>query len=87
MAHRVGEHAHLETGRLEVHGEVAGALAQGVDQGVVATASVNMSNPSRVVVSVHKTGGGAGNDVAGSSATIVTLTFNAKTAGTSTWAI
>src|SRR4029079_12719073 len=32
VAHRVGEHAHLETGRLEVRGEVAGALAQGVDQ-------------------------------------------------------
>lgn len=63
------------------------ALTATGGQTVVATASTNASNPSHVVVSVHKTGGGAGNDVAGASAVIVTLAFDTLMAGTSTVAI
>ena len=67
---------------------VAGnALTQFAGQTIEATASPNMSDASRIEVHVHKSGGGVGNGVAGASAVIVELTFNAVMSGTSTLAI
>ena len=53
----------------------------------MATATPDMSDPSVIVVSVHKTGGGAGNDVPGPFAVVVNLTFNANFAGSTTLSI
>ena len=67
---------------------VAGsALVATGGQTVVATASPDMSDPSIIVVSVHKTGGGAGDGVPGNSAAIVSLTFTATMAGSTTLSI
>jgi hypothetical protein len=67
---------------------VAGsALTPTGGQTVVATAGPDMSDPSLIVVSVHKTGGGAGNAVPGASAVIVNLTFSANLAGSTTLSI
>jgi len=64
-----------------------GALTATTGQTVVATASADVSDPSLIVVSVHKTGGGAGDDVPGPLATIVNLTFTATMAGSTTLSI
>ena len=67
---------------------VAGnALTVFAGQSIVATATPSVGDASVIVVSVHKDGGGLGNGIAGNSAMIVQLTFNAVMAGTSTLAI
>ena len=68
-------------------GVAGGALTATGGQTVVATASPDLSDPSVIVVSVHKTGGGAGNDVPGPFAVVVNLTFNANFAGSTTLSI
>jgi hypothetical protein len=64
-----------------------GALVPTGGQTVVATATTSTSDPSVVNVSVHKTGGGDGDAVAGSSAVVVRLTFSANMSGSTTLAI
>jgi hypothetical protein len=61
-----------------------GALTASGGQTIVATATATTANPGDVVVSVHKTGGGLGNGIAGSAAVIVSLTFETLMPGTST---
>jgi hypothetical protein len=64
-----------------------GALIVGTGQTIVVTASTDVGDPSIVDVSVHKTGGGAGDDLPGASATIVNLTFSANMSGSATLSI
>ena len=64
-----------------------GALTAGSGQTIVVTATPDMSDPSIVVISVRKTGGGAGDDIPGPSAVIVNLTFSANMAGSTTLSI
>jgi len=64
-----------------------GALTATGNQTIEATASPDVSDPTLIEVHVHKSGGGAGNGVAGSSAVIVELAFDALMQGTSTLAI
>ena len=61
-----------------------GALTASAGQTIVATATANVANPADIVVSVHKTGGGLGNGIAGSAAILVSLTFETLMPGTST---
>lgn len=63
------------------------ALVPTGGQTVVAVADVSGSDATHVVVGVSKTGGGLGNGITGSSATIVNLTFALQTAGTTSLAI
>lgn len=64
-----------------------GALVATGGQTVVVTASADVADPSLIDVSVHKTGGGAGDDVSGPSADIVNLTFSANMSGSTTLSI
>jgi hypothetical protein len=64
-----------------------GALTAASGQTIVVTGTPNMADPSIVNISVHKTGGGAGDDIPGASAVIVSMTFTANMAGSTTLAI
>ena len=64
-----------------------GALTAASGQTIVVTATPDMSDPSIVDISVHKTGGGTGDNIPGASAVIVSLTFTANMAGSTTLAI
>ncbi len=67
---------------------VAGnALTASAGQTVEVLAKPDTSDPSHIVVGVSKLGGGSGNGVAGASATIVSLAFDVRKAGTSTLSI
>lgn len=74
--------------RLLAGSAVAGnALTVSGGQSVTVQAGPDQSDPTHIVVGVTKVGGGAGNGVAGASAIIVSLTFQALKQGTSTLAI
>jgi hypothetical protein len=63
------------------------ALTAGDGQTVVTNAAVDAADASHIVLGVSKTGGGAGNGIAGTSAIVVQMTFQALKAGATTLAI
>jgi hypothetical protein len=63
------------------------ALTTSGGQTVVTNASVDAADASHIVVGVSKSGGGAGNGIAGTSAIVVQMTFQALKAGATTLAI
>jgi len=63
------------------------ALQAFASQTITALAAPDTSDPTHIVVSVGKLGGGAGNGVAGSSAVALSLAFDVLKEGSSTLAI
>lgn len=63
------------------------ALVASAGQGVLKQVGPDTSDPSHIVVGVTKTGGPPGNGIAGPSAVVIELAFQALKAGTTTLAL